>query len=75
MRFVNSTNLFKTNLLFTSQAPSPVNTVTRGDIDAVKSSTSFPEKQNVFEVHTKSGIHWYLQAASPVSCTFPVSFN
>lgn len=46
-------------------APSPVNTVTRGDINAVKSSTSFPDRQNVFEVHTKSGIVWYLQATSP----------
>ena len=74
MLIVNSTNLFltlsflKANLLSTSQAPSPVNTVTRGDVDAVKSSTSFPDRQNVFEVHTKSGIVWYLQARSPVSC-------
>ncbi|XP_078349339.1 uncharacterized protein LOC144634295 [Oculina patagonica] len=45
-------------------APTPVNTVTRGDINAVKLSTSFPDRQNVFEVHTKSGVVWYLQATS-----------
>lgn len=46
-------------------APTPVNTVTRGDIDKVKLSDSFPDKKNVFEVHTKSGIVWYLQCATP----------
>ncbi|KAJ7373364.1 Protein yif1b [Desmophyllum pertusum] len=46
-------------------APTPVNTVTRGDIHTVKLSTSFPDKQNVFEVHTKSGVLWYLQTTSP----------
>lgn len=50
----------------TQQAPTPVNTVTRGDIDKVKLSDSFPDKKNVFEVHTKSGIVWYLQCATPV---------
>lgn len=45
-------------------APTPVNTVTRGDIDTVKLSTSFPGQQNVFEVHTKSGLVWYLQTSS-----------
>jgi len=46
-------------------APTPVSTVTRGDINLVKLSTAFPDKQNVFEIHTKSGIVWYLQTTSP----------
>ncbi|KAK2554142.1 hypothetical protein P5673_024496 [Acropora cervicornis] len=45
-------------------APTPVNSVTRGDIDEVKLSTAFPDKQNVFEIHTKSGLVWYLQSNS-----------
>lgn len=45
-------------------APNPVATVTRGDIDAVKLSSAFPDKKNVFEIHTKSGIVWYLQTTS-----------
>lgn len=48
------------------QAPTPVNSVTRGDIDEVKLSTAFPDKQNVFEIHTKSGLVWYLQSNSNV---------
>ncbi|XP_029195385.2 uncharacterized protein LOC114961005 isoform X2 [Acropora millepora] len=48
-------------------APTPVNSVTRGDIDEVKLSTAFPDKQNVFEIHTKSGLVWYLQSNSNVS--------
>ena len=55
-------------LMLIFQAPTPVNTVTRGDIDIVKLSTAFPDKQNVFEIHTKSGIVWYLQTTSYVSC-------
>lgn len=45
-------------------APSPLNSITRGDIDTAKLSTAFPDKQNVFEIHTKSGIVWYLQSTS-----------
>ena len=50
-----------------NQAPTPVATVTRGDIASVKPSSTFQDKRNVFEVHTKSGLVWYLQSTSPVS--------
>lgn len=50
-----------------NQAPAPVATVTRGDIASVKPSSTFQDKRNVFEVHTKSGLVWYLQSTSPVS--------
>lgn len=46
-------------------APTPVATVTRGDIASVKPSSTFQDKRNVFEVHIKSGLVWYLQSTSP----------
>ncbi|XP_032225017.1 uncharacterized protein LOC5500726 isoform X1 [Nematostella vectensis] len=45
-------------------APQPVGSITRGDIADVKVSSQYPGKENVFELYTRSGQVWYLQANS-----------
>ncbi|XP_031563827.1 dual adapter for phosphotyrosine and 3-phosphotyrosine and 3-phosphoinositide-like [Actinia tenebrosa] len=45
-------------------APEPLGSITRGDIADVNECNQFQGKTNVFELHTKSGVVWFLQADS-----------
>ena len=53
--------------LYYFKAAVPHGSITRGDISLVKTSDSFPGLPYVFELYTKTGLIWYLQASSQVS--------
>ena len=48
----------------TRHTHTPLQTITRGEIANVKTSTQFPDKPNAFEIHLKNGTVWYCQASS-----------